>query len=196
MEPARPPRSPNPSKDDSQQQIRLPEVPVQKAIETIPSLIPSQSSHCHFLGCITIRPGNHNNGQAVALTLHHISTWLGRFFPMSALPSLSPGKLREADTCMFGDTHLSTIRYIPGSSPDTAPPIHALALEHTDRNLSGRRWRTELVLKETPAGNVKVYAGVYHGLRGGYIGPTLESPSPSTPSIVQHLLRDQRLDCY
>lgn len=51
-------------------------------------------------------------------------------------------------------------------------------------------------MKEGPDGNVTAYVGVYHGLRVGYIGPPPVVPAPSTPTIIHHLLRDSRLECF
>lgn len=196
MEAAHPPRTPEPAQPASNQSARLPAVPSDRTHVPIPSLIPSQSSQCHFLGSLKIRPGKPPQGQILDLAFRHITNWVGRFFPISVLPSITTDKLRHTTTANVGETHLSTVYFSPSPTSGKPLPIHAIALEHTDRHITGRRWRTEIVLKEEPNGNVKAFVGVYHGLRVGYIGPPPETPAQSTPTIIHHLLRDSRLECF
>lgn len=195
MEPARPPRSPDPSQLAHASAPSLPSVPPCEAPPAIPSLIPSQSSHCHFLGSLKIAPYSENSQGALGHTLGHVSQWLGRFFPQ-ARHLVLPDRLKESGAVRNGDVHLSTLYHAPLNSQDGETPIHALALEHTDRHLSERRWRTEIVMRELLNKEVRVYVGVYHGLRAGFIGEPPPFPSPSTPTIVHNLVSSPQVRCF
>ncbi len=196
MEPARPPRSPEPSQSDSASVPRLPVVPPLGDPQPVPSLIPSQSSHCHFLGSLNIASYSEAQTSALAMTFGHVSQWLGRFFPPQARLSIDPLKLQESGTSRNGDIHLSTLFHRPCHPEKGETPIHALALEHTDRHLTERRWRTEIVIRELPNSQVKLYIGVYHGLRTGFIGEPPAAPAPSTPTLVHDIVRSSGVRCF
>lgn len=212
MEPARPPRPQEPLLNDGTSVLpndgtsmlpndgtsmpRLPAAPPLGAPQPIPSLIPSQSSHCHFLGSLTIAPYRESSTSALPHTLGHVSQWLGRFFPPRARLAISPMKLQESGACRNGDIHLSTLCHRPLDCQDSDTPIHAIAVEHTDRHLTERRWRTEIVMKQLPNKDVKLYIGVYHGLRGGFIGEPPAPPSPTTPTLIHDIVRSPRVRCF
>lgn len=166
------------------------------APSTIPSLIPVNGSQCHFLGSITISPKSGEGIEPLGYTLSRLSDWLGKHFSRPLRPLLVPSKLQEEGSISYGDTHLSTLRYLPFQATAEAPSVHAFALEHTDSYNLGRRWRTEIVLKELPNKHVKAYIGVHHGIRPSYFGPAPEAPSPSTPTVVRRLIEDPKLECY
>lgn len=196
MEPARPPSSPNPIENEAASALRLPCVPPLGGSQTISSLIPSQSSHCHFLGSLTVSGNREVPTNSLELTLGHITQWLSRFFPTHTQAALTSAMIRGAGSLRYGDSHLSTLCHRTRPSEDGEYPLHAIALEHTDRHLSGRRWRTEIVMKELPNNQVKLYIGLYHGLRAGFIGEPPKLPSPSTPALLHALLLSPRVNCY
>lgn len=196
MEPARPPRSPETLQTHGASTPRLPAVPPLGAPQPIPSLIPSQSSHCHFLGSLNIASHQDTQTGALALTLGHVSEWLTRFFPPQARFGISPKSLQESGACRNGDVHLSTLCHRSLNPQEGETPIHAIALEHTDRHLTERRWRTEIIMKELANKDVKLYIGLYHGLRGGFIGEPPAQPSPSTPTLVRDIVRSPRVRCF
>jgi hypothetical protein len=183
--------SPNALESASLSQLRAPASPA-----AIPSLIPVNGSQCHFLGSITIGPKSGEGIEPLGYTLSRLSEWFGRHFSRPFRPLLAPSKLQEQGCLSYGDTHLSTLRYLPFEAAAEAPLVHAFALEHTDSYNLGRRWRTEIVLKELPNKDVKAYVGVHHGIRSSYFGPAPETPLPSTPTVVRRLIEDPKLECY
>ena len=162
----------------------------------IPSLIPAHSTHCHFLGSLTISAAKGQSLSPLSHTLSKLSAWFGKEFPRSVRVILTPEKLQEGGALTWGESHLSVVRYAPVGVDGERPTVLACALEHTDSRNAGRRWRTEIILKELPNRDVSAYVGVHHGVRSGYFGPAPETPSPSTPTVVRRLIEDPRLDCY
>lgn len=162
----------------------------------IPSLIPAHGNHCHFLGSVIISAAEGENLSPLSHTLSKLGSWFGKEFPRNVRVLLTPEKLQERGALSWSDAHLSAVRYPAVVAEGGPPTVLGFALEHTDSRNPGRRWRTEIVLKELPNGDVSAYVGVYHGLRSGYFGPPPEAPAPSTPTIVRRLIEDPRLDCY
>jgi len=134
--------------------------------------------------------------EVLGYTLSRLSRWLSKEFPPYMREHLSPDDLRQGGTVSYGESHLSMLRYTPSGSQSSHSSVHSFALEHTDSGNAGRRWRTEIVLKQLPNRDVKVYVGVHHGLRAAYFGPPPEAPSPSTPTVVRRLIEDPKLECY
>jgi hypothetical protein len=176
--------------------MTLPPVPSEQRSSPLPSQILAHTSKCHFLAAFTVNAAANTSVSASEEVLNHVTSWIQKFIPF--FPPGNPAQRKNFDskTFMHQDVQLSTLLHDTASlAPDSAALL-ACALEHTDRHLSGRRWRTEIVIQESSDGSAKICIGVYHGLRREYVGPPLISPTPSTPSFVSSLLRDHRIECF
>lgn len=91
-----------------------------------------------------------------------------------------------------GDKRLSvqTLRHV-GNGTDDAPQYWAVRYEHADDETPARQWRTDIGLTLASDGAVTFSLSTIHWLPPGFIGKEPEAPLPSSPGIVNMLLRDR-----
>jgi hypothetical protein len=175
--------------------ILLAPLPPESFAAPLPSQILSHTSQCHFLSYLTLKAAASSAVSPTQIALGHIKDWIQKHIPTFADGATETDSQCNTLALRFRDAQLSTLRHEGcGTTPDSAP-LRAFALEHTDTNFSGRRWRTEIVLHELPDGSAKVFIGVYHGLRREYVGAPLAKPDASTPTVVGSLLSDGKVEC-
>jgi hypothetical protein len=82
-----------------------------------------------------------------------------------------------------------------GSGRDDAPEFWALRYDHECRDVSFRRWRTDIGLTRHGDGAVSFRLRLIHYLRPGFVGDEPEAPVVTSPIIVKKLLQDRRWQC-
>lgn len=173
--------------------------PPRLATESFPTPLPSQilahTSQCHFFAMLTVKAGENPTASPTEQAKSQIIAWIQKHVPEYANGNTENDTDFDVLNLRFCDAQLSTLQHKDSGPTPSSAPLLAFALEHTDSNFSGRRWKTEIILHRLPNGSAKVFIGVYHGLRREYVGPPLPAPSPSTPSVVRSLLRDPQIKC-
>lgn len=82
-----------------------------------------------------------------------------------------------------------------GSGQEDVPEFWALRYDHECRDVTFRRWRTDIGLTRQSDGAVSFRLRLIHYLRPGFVGDEPEAPVVTSPLIVKKLLQDRRWQC-
>lgn len=161
------------------------------SIRVLPSRISPVSLRCHYFGIfdVSLREGASTDSHAILRG--SLDQWIARFFEGGTPPTTSFEGSKVSLMASRNDVDFSALRV---AAAHGEPALESFALEHLDQNVTGRRWRTEIVMTATPSG-MRLHVGLYHGLRIDYVGSFPEEPSPSVPNFVRALLEDPKVEC-
>ncbi len=85
--------------------------------------------------------------------------------------------------------HVRTGIYKPAES---APVYWAVRFEHQCKEVSHRRWITDIGVTKIDGGSYRFLLHLYHRLSSSYIGPEPSQPVPTAPGVVSSLIRSRK----
>ena len=166
-------------------------LPPAEDLQAIPSRIAPRSLRSHYFGIFDIYSVAGAPQAASEVVNQYLNRWARGYLIRVWDDGLAIGQPKLSRIARQGEVDYSSLWTPPEKNKR---PIEAFALEHTDREETGRRWRTEVVIIPMERG-VRLYVGVHHGLRVDYIGGEPRPPDPSMPAFVRGLINEPDLEC-